>query len=212
MQVHSLIVLALGAAFSGFGMGSGPFMLLADAFSLPTSGNNNNNSPIPTRRGFLSTSTASVVTAAVLAVASPAPGSGSRAMAATTPTIYNLSSGIKYAILKEPPNGKSSYPQPGDIVAIEYTGYLTTGAIFDGTHSEGKQNALLFKLGSTAVIPGINEMVAEMKVGQKVQAIVPPALAFGDKGICLDDGECLVKPGSTLVYDIYLKKASIPPP
>ena len=32
------------------------------------------------------------------------------------------------------------------------------------------------------------------------------------KGICLEDGECLVKPGATLVYDILLKKASIPPP
>ncbi|MGK3762491.1 MAG: hypothetical protein ACI8RD_014809, partial [Bacillariaceae sp.] len=31
-------------------------------------------------------------------------------------------------------------------------------------------------------------------------------------GICLEDGECLVKPGATLVYDILLKKASIPPP
>ena len=102
--------------------------------------------------------------------------------------------------------------QEGDIVAIEYTGYLTSGSIFDGTHAEGKQNALLFKFGSSAVTDGINAMVSEMKVGQKVQAIIPPALAFGDKGICLEDGECLVKPGSTLVYDIFLKKSSIPPP
>lgn len=94
---------------------------------------------------------------------------------------------------------------------------------------------------STVVNKGINSMVSEMKVGQKVQAIIPPELAFGEKGktkicvmahglfvfctskfltilsffflgICLEDGECLVKPGSTLVYDIFLKKASIPPP
>jgi FKBP-type peptidyl-prolyl cis-trans isomerase len=69
---------------------------------------------------------------------------------------------------------------------------------------------------SNAVIPGINDMVAEMKVGQKVQAIIPPELAFGDKGICIENKEgkeeCLVKPGSKLVYDIYLKKSSIPPP
>lgn len=51
-----------------------------------------------------------------------------------------------------------------------------------------------------------------MSVGQKVQAIVPPSLAFGDKGICIESGECLVKPKSTLVYDIYLKRAAIPPP
>lgn len=129
--------------------------------------------------------------------------------ASAAPTIYKLNSGVKYAITKDSDKG---YPQPGDIVAIDYTGYLTNGAIFDATHGEGKSNALLFKLGSTAVVPGINEMVAEMKVGQKVQAIIPPELAFGEKGICLENGECLVKPDSTLVYDIYLKKSSIPPP
>ena len=31
-------------------------------------------------------------------------------------------------------------------------------------------------------------------------------------GICLESGECLVSPGATVVYDIFLKKASIPPP
>lgn len=55
-------------------------------------------------------------------------------------------------------------------------------------------------------------MVKEMGVGQKVQAIIPPELAFGDKGICIENGECLVKPKSTLVYDIYLKIDAIPPP
>ena len=84
--------------------------------------------------------------------------------------------------------------------------------IFDATHSEGKSNALLFKLGTGSVIPGLDIMVANMKVGQKVQAIIPPSLAYGEKGVCLEDGECLIKPGSTLVYDIFLKKSSIPPP
>ena len=84
--------------------------------------------------------------------------------------------------------------------------------IFDATHAEGKKNALLFKLGSTAVIPGLNDLVANMQVGEKVQAIIPPELAFGEEGICLESGECLIKPGSTLVYDVLLKKSSIPPP
>lgn len=154
-----------------------------------------------TRRAFIGSSAAAVVAATTL----QAPQ-----IANAGPAIYKLDCGIKYAVTKD--TDKKQYPQQGDIVAIEYTGYLTSGQIFDGTHSEGKSNALLFKLGSSAVIPGINEMVSEMKVGQKVQAIIPPELAFGDKGICLEGGECLVKPGSTLVYDIFLKKSSIPPP
>jgi len=51
-----------------------------------------------------------------------------------------------------------------------------------------------------------------MRVGQKVQAIIPPSMAFGDDGICLENGECLIKPGATLVYDVLLKKTSPPPP
>ena len=81
-----------------------------------------------------------------------------------------------------------------------------------GRQIEGKRNALTFELGTQVVTPGINEMVANMGLGEKVQAIVPPALGFGDKGLCLDDGECLIKPGATLVYDIYLKRIAIPPP
>ena len=50
----------------------------------------------------------------------------------------------------------------------------------------------MFLLGSNAVIPGLNEVVANMKVGEKVQAIIPPSMAFGDEGICLEDGECLI--------------------
>jgi FKBP-type peptidyl-prolyl cis-trans isomerase len=41
---------------------------------------------------------------------------------------------------------------------------------------------LSFSFKSNAVNKGINSMVAEMKVGQKVQAIIPPELAFGEKG------------------------------
>jgi FKBP-type peptidyl-prolyl cis-trans isomerase len=40
----------------------------------------------------------------------------------------------------------------------------------------------LFKLGTGSVIPGLDDMVASMTVGQKVQAIIPPTLAYGDKG------------------------------
>jgi FKBP-type peptidyl-prolyl cis-trans isomerase len=163
-----------------------------------------NSESASNRRAFITkaaTSAAAVLTASTLQ---------STGVANAAPTIYNLNSGVKYAIIKDVTKG--SYSQQGDIVAIEYTGYLTNGAIFDATHSEGKRNALLFKLGSPVVVPGINEMVSEMKVGQKVQAIVPPELAFGENGICLENGDCLVKPGSTLVYDIFLKKSSIPPP
>ena len=189
-KLLSIIAIALAATLAS-----------VDAFSVRSKQSTSSSS----RRSFLSKAAGSVLGGVALTQLP------NNAMAA--PTIYKLDSGVKYAITKDVDRG--SYPQDGDIVAVEYTGYLTDGSIFDASHSEGKSNALLFKLGSTAVTPGMNKMVAEMKVGQKVQAIIPPELAFGDKGICIDkDGkqECLVKPGSTLVYDIFLKKSAIPPP
>jgi len=163
---------------------------------------------IASRRGFFSTTAVVATTSAAIATSIlPVPPA-----VAAGPTIYNLDSspGLKYAITKEVKTGR--FPQQGDIVSIEYTGYLSNGAIFDATHAEGTGKQLVFLLGSSNVNTGINAMVAEMRVGQKVQAIIPPEYAFGDKGICLEDGECLVKPGATLVYDILLKKSSIPPP
>ena len=124
--------------------------------------------------------------------------------------MYNTAKGVKYAITKQPK--KEVYPQQGDFVAVDFTGYKVNGQIFDATHSEGKSNALLFKLGSGSVIPGLDDVVSQMAVGQKVQAIIPPALAYGDKGVCIENGECLIKPDETLVYDIFLIKTSIPPP
>lgn len=159
------------------------------------------------RRAFISSSAAALAGASIAKIAQPMPS-----YAASTKEIFNTPSGIKYAILKDTADKKPASPYKGDIVAVEYTGYLANGQIFDATHAEGKSNALLFKLGSGSVIPGLDEMVSLMTVGQKVQAIIPPKLAYGDKGVCLEDGECLIKPGSTLVYDIYLKKSSIPPP
>lgn len=43
--------------------------------------------------------------------------------------ITTLPSGVKYAVLKEPTAKKPVAPLPGDIVAIEYTGYLSNGQV-----------------------------------------------------------------------------------
>jgi FKBP-type peptidyl-prolyl cis-trans isomerase len=162
------------------------------------------------RRAFFTNTGATVAAAIGSIVASPQ-------SSLAGPEIITTTSGIKYAVTKAPSDKKPVAPLKGDIVAIDYTGYLVNGQIFDATHSEGKSNALLFKVGSGSVIPGLDEMVSRMVVGQKVQAIIPPSLAYGDKGVCLTNedgtqGECLIKPGSTLVYDILLKRSSIPPP
>ena len=156
------------------------------------------------RRAFLQQAPAFVATAAAATAAMSQP-------ALAAPEIKLTSDGkIKYAVVQAAK--EKGPPQKGDIVAIDYTGYLTNGQIFDATHAEGKKNSLMFELGGNGVIPGISDVVQEMGVGQKVQAIIPSDLAFGEKGICLENGECLIPPKATLVYDVFLKRKGIPPP
>jgi FKBP-type peptidyl-prolyl cis-trans isomerases 1 len=92
-----------------------------DAFSID--GRNNSD-----RRSFLSnvvsTSTASATAAAGLM---SFVGAGLSMPAVAAPEIFTLKSGIKYAITK--PSEKDQYPQVGDIVAVEYTGYLVNGQV-----------------------------------------------------------------------------------
>jgi hypothetical protein len=120
------VIFVLAVAFT-------TFPLSVNAFSLDML-NHMTSAPAPSRRSFFSKVVTSVASFSSLPLLAEA----------ASPAIYKLDSGVTYATLKE---GKGSNPQPGDIVAIEYTGYLTSGIIFDGTHSEGKSNALLFKLG-----------------------------------------------------------------
>lgn len=67
------------------------------------------------RRGFLTTTAALVLTQVV-----------PPAMAA--PEIFNTPKGAKYAVLQGAK--EKAKPADGDIVAIEYTGYLSDGTIF----------------------------------------------------------------------------------
>ena len=189
--ISAFLVLCLGTNASGFSMSMSSQL---------------RETPAPSRRNFLQTS---VTTAAAVAGVSVLPVMP----AVAAPEIISTPSGLKYAVLKQPNDPKKApIPMKGEVVAIEYTGYLSNGKIFDATHSDKSGKALSFRLGEEVVPEGVNEMIGKMGVGEKVQVIVPPKLAFGDKGICLESGECLVKPGSTLVYDIFLKKVAIPPP
>ena len=52
---------------------------------------------------------------------------------AAAPEILKTKGGVKYAITKEAP-GKAVRPLQGDIVAVDYTGYLSNGQVRTYTH------------------------------------------------------------------------------
>ena len=99
------------------------------------------------------------------------------------------------------------YPRPESYITIDYTGFLPNGQVFDSTEKKGGK-PLSFRLGERQVVPGIEQVVAQMKPGEEVQALLPASLAYGDKGVCTDDGECLIKPGTNLKYFIRLNRVA----
>jgi peptidylprolyl isomerase len=66
----------------------------------------------------------------------------------------------------------------GDTVRIHYTGKLSDGTEFDS--SEGR-DPLEFSLGSGNVIPGFDDAVDGMSVGDEKTVTIPPEQAYGPK-------------------------------
>lgn len=66
----------------------------------------------------------------------------------------------------------------GDTVKVHYHGRLTDGTTFDS--SEGRE-PLEFEVGSGMVIPGFDNGVMGMAVGDKKTVNIPAEEAYGDK-------------------------------
>jgi len=112
----------------------------------------------------------------------------------TTPT------GLKYAVIKE---GTGEAAKDGDHVKVHYTGWLKDGGKkFDSSVDRGEP--FDFSLGQGQVIPGWDEGVKGMKVGEKRQLVIPAKLGYGESGAGAD-----IPPGATLVFDVeYLGVAA----
>jgi len=102
--------------------------------------------------------------------------------------------GLKYWNTKV---GTGTTATAGHKVKVNYTGWLTNGKKFDS--SVGRE-PFEFQLGAGQVIKGWDEGVAGMKVGGKRRLEIPPALAYGSRGV----GGGLIPPNSTLLFDVEL--------
>lgn len=70
----------------------------------------------------------------------------------------------------------SQIAKSGDIVSVHYTGKLTDGSIFD---SSAGREPLEFEAGSGMVIPGFDNGVIGMQVGEKKTVHIPVDEAYG---------------------------------
>jgi peptidylprolyl isomerase len=68
----------------------------------------------------------------------------------------------------------------GKTVKVHYSGYLANGKMFDSSIERGEP--IEFPLGQGQVIPGWEEGIALMNVGDKLRLVIPYALAYGEQG------------------------------
>jgi len=87
---------------------------------------------------------------------------------------------------------------PGSTVSVHYVGVAhSTGEEFDASYNRGEP--LQFRLGVGQVIQGWDSGVQGMKVGGRRQLVIPPHLAYGDRG-----AGGVIGPGETLIFVVDL--------
>lgn len=106
--------------------------------------------------------------------------------------VQQTPSGLLYEVLKE---GSGPKPSASDTVVTHYHGTLTSGEVFDSSVDRGQPAS--FAVGG--VISGWTEALQLMNVGSKWRLVIPPELAYGERGA----GQ-MIGPDTTLVFEVEL--------
>lgn len=107
-------------------------------------------------------------------------------------------SGLRYKILSA---GKGPKPAEGDRVSVHYEGSLLDGTLFDSSVQRGEP--IEFLLGVGQVIPGWDEGIQLLRVGDKARLLIPSELAYGSRG-----AGGVIPPDAPLLFDVSLEGIS----
>ena len=106
--------------------------------------------------------------------------------------VVTLPSGLQYKILTE---GTGPKPTANDTVVCQYRGTLVDGTEFDSSAKHG--GPATFPVGR--IIKGWTEALQLMPVGSKWQLVIPPDLAYADRG-----AGNVIGPNAVLIFEIEL--------
>jgi FKBP-type peptidyl-prolyl cis-trans isomerase FkpA len=112
----------------------------------------------------------------------------------TMTELTTTDSGLQY---REIEVGTGEAASNGATASVHYTGWLMDGTKFDSSLDRG--TPLEFRVGAGMVIQGWDEGVASMNVGGKRELVIPPQLAYGDRG-----AGGVIPPGATLRFEVEL--------
>jgi FKBP-type peptidyl-prolyl cis-trans isomerase FklB len=108
------------------------------------------------------------------------------------PGVTTTSSGLEYEVLV---SGNGPKPTLSDTVTTNYTGTLINGTVFDSSVERG--TPATFPVNG--VIPGWVEALQMMPVGSKWRIVVPPELAYKERGAGNRIG-----PNEALIFEVEL--------
>ena len=111
------------------------------------------------------------------------------------PNAQQTSSGIRFIVEKQ---GTGSKPARGSNVSVHYKGRLLDGTVFDDSSLRGRP--IEFQAGTGRVIQGWDEIIMDMRAGEKRIVILPPELAYGDRSV----GNGLIPANSFLIFEMEL--------
>jgi FKBP-type peptidyl-prolyl cis-trans isomerase len=103
-------------------------------------------------------------------------------------------SGLRYQVLQE---GNGNKAEKGKTVSVHYKGQLADGTVFDSSYK--RNQPIDFALGVGQVIPGWDEGIQLLKVGDKARFVIPSDLAYGSAG-----AGGVIPPDATLIFDVEL--------
>lgn len=103
-------------------------------------------------------------------------------------------SGLCYKIIQK---GSGAKAEKGKTVSVHYEGALANGQVFDSSYK--RNQPIDFALGVGQVIPGWDEGIGLLQVGDKARFVIPSHLAYGSAG-----AGGVIPPNATLVFDVEL--------
>lgn len=107
-------------------------------------------------------------------------------------------SGLRYQFIQR---GDGAKAEKGKTVSVHYKGQLVDGTIFDSSYK--RNQPIDFALGVGQVIPGWDEGIQLLSVGDKARFVIPSDLAYGARG-----AGGVIPPNATLIFDVELVAVS----